>query len=579
MQATHMAEELTMSQKIAELCQDVAILRHALSVHSTMNNTDFVTSDTVPPSSLIQPEQHHSQDLQFSLYTASRAATEMIVSPESSSCGTSPSLSDSSRSPHKHWPNCDVEFYGTYTEKRNATARHLQFESSSKEISAPPAQHPVVHSGTKRARKYTSQSFLYSEETAKQTPTESQHSLPAITTPTTHAVQKARRFSRRELLLIKSIHIHKRQLIIKMGKMQTKKQQTLQELTEDQHKGPQEIVPPSNEIDDQGAAQQSTVGSSAESPAPASGTRAFTNKRVWILQNTADDSTSARPPCPKHFRASQHSHNNSTEVRNLKDPSHAYRSNNHATPFPIEQSSYRTPHRNVSRVFINDSKPSSCSSSSKQSRKAANDSLRKSVRRTKKECSFFNLGKCTAPNCKFAHNPLKVRICKQFLAGKVCADPECKLRHEADPHMMPACSFFLKGCCVRTNCPFLHVKLPVTTPACADFLAGFCPRGADCDLQHSFICVEWLCTGSCTQPECKLRHQLLLSKHPTSGGTDSEAEESDKNNSTTDPYSFSPSPVPEATADDEADEQGTLHTGVPPSPSPSPYPSLLSLLV
>eukprot|EP00955_Chlamydomonas_euryale_P056312 356376-Chlamydomonas_euryale.AAC.9 len=49
---------------------------------------------------------------------------------------------------------------------------------------------------------------------------------------------------------------------------------------------------------------------------------------------------------------------------------------------------------------------------------------------------------------------------------------------------MPECSFFQQGVCSAPDCPYLHVRLAPDTPLCEAFLSGYCPRGRECPRRH-----------------------------------------------------------------------------------------------
>ncbi|KXS95147.1 hypothetical protein AC578_5111 [Pseudocercospora eumusae] len=144
--------------------------------------------------------------------------------------------------------------------------------------------------------------------------------------------------------------------------------------------------------------------------------------------------------------------------------------------------------------------------------RAASHGKRPDNTKPKAQCEIFTKhGKCPyGPSCRFAHNPEKVAICKDFLYKTCPADANCDLSHETTYERVPACTHFLRGNCTKTACPYPHVNVSFDAPVCRPFATlGFCAKGVSCGDRHIFECPDYANNGHCANFEkgkCPLPH-------------------------------------------------------------------------
>lgn len=124
----------------------------------------------------------------------------------------------------------------------------------------------------------------------------------------------------------------------------------------------------------------------------------------------------------------------------------------------------------------------------------------------------YSLGSCPfGPHCRFAHDPNKVAICKDYQKSGHCPQGDyCDLSHEMTYHRVPACAFFLRGNCTNSACRYPHIHVSPAAPVCRAFAAlGFCAKGPDCDKRHVVECPDYANHGKCANREngrCTLPH-------------------------------------------------------------------------
>ncbi|KAI9749520.1 MAG: hypothetical protein M4579_006840 [Chaenotheca gracillima] len=112
------------------------------------------------------------------------------------------------------------------------------------------------------------------------------------------------------------------------------------------------------------------------------------------------------------------------------------------------------------------------------------------------------------PLCPYQHDPSKVGICKDFLQNGTCPTGDaCDLSHDPTPERVPACLHFLRGKCSNPNCRYAHVRVNPGAPVCASFAkVGFCGKGAECLERHVHECPDYANKGSCGNLKCRLPH-------------------------------------------------------------------------
>lgn len=90
--------------------------------------------------------------------------------------------------------------------------------------------------------------------------------------------------------------------------------------------------------------------------------------------------------------------------------------------------------------------------------------------------------------CSYKHNPNKVEICKKWLKGAECSGKKCYRQHILSAHIIPHCSHFAKGMCLKgSECRYTHVKVSKRADYCKEFMVdGFCDAGENCRKKH-----EW----------------------------------------------------------------------------------------
>ncbi|EXX69548.1 uncharacterized protein OCT59_025101 [Rhizophagus irregularis] len=107
-----------------------------------------------------------------------------------------------------------------------------------------------------------------------------------------------------------------------------------------------------------------------------------------------------------------------------------------------------------------------------------------------KQCTYFNkYGRCKDGDlCSYKHNPNKVEICKKWLKGAECSGKKCYRQHILSAHIIPHCSHFAKGMCLKgSECRYTHVKVSKRADYCKEFMVdGFCDAGENCRKKH-----EW----------------------------------------------------------------------------------------
>ncbi|WPG97981.1 CCCH zinc finger protein [Acrodontium crateriforme] len=130
----------------------------------------------------------------------------------------------------------------------------------------------------------------------------------------------------------------------------------------------------------------------------------------------------------------------------------------------------------------------------------------------REQCQHFTKnGNCPfGPNCRFAHDPSQVAICKDYLHGSCPRGDNCDLSHEATYHRVSACTHFLRGNCTNAACRYPHVHVSPAAPVCRPFAtSGFCAKGPGCDKRHVIECPNYANTGHCADREngnCQLPH-------------------------------------------------------------------------
>ncbi|KAI7407528.1 hypothetical protein KC332_g7860 [Hortaea werneckii] len=123
-----------------------------------------------------------------------------------------------------------------------------------------------------------------------------------------------------------------------------------------------------------------------------------------------------------------------------------------------------------------------------------------------------HLGSCPfGSRCRFAHDPHKVAICKDYLKSGMCPrGNNCDMSHEMTYHRVPACTFFLRGNCTNSACRYPHVNVSPAAPVCRSFATlGFCAKGPDCDKRHVVECPDYANHGFCADRDnglCYLPH-------------------------------------------------------------------------
>ncbi|KXT09379.1 hypothetical protein AC579_6425 [Pseudocercospora musae] len=144
--------------------------------------------------------------------------------------------------------------------------------------------------------------------------------------------------------------------------------------------------------------------------------------------------------------------------------------------------------------------------------RAASHGKRPDNAKPKAQCeNFTKHGKCPyGPSCRFAHDPEKVAICKDFLYKTCPAGANCDLSHDPTYERVPACTHFLRGNCTKTACPYPHVNVSFDAPVCRPFASlGFCAKGVSCGDRHVFECPDYANNGHCANVEkgkCPLPH-------------------------------------------------------------------------
>ncbi|KAK1819441.1 hypothetical protein LTR12_006142 [Friedmanniomyces endolithicus] len=137
--------------------------------------------------------------------------------------------------------------------------------------------------------------------------------------------------------------------------------------------------------------------------------------------------------------------------------------------------------------------------------------------------------------CRFAHDPDKVAICKDFLRTGTCAlGSNCDMSHEMTYHRVSACQYFLRGNCTKTACRYPHLFVSPAAPVCRAFATlGFCAKGPDCDKRHVLECPDHANHGFCAdhaKGKCSLPHPERASiirkaaKRQSKTGSDAESD-------------------------------------------------------
>ncbi|KAK0322881.1 hypothetical protein LTR54_003098 [Friedmanniomyces endolithicus] len=137
--------------------------------------------------------------------------------------------------------------------------------------------------------------------------------------------------------------------------------------------------------------------------------------------------------------------------------------------------------------------------------------------------------------CRFAHDPDKVAICKDFLrTGKCALGSNCDMSHEMTYHRVSACQYFLRGNCTKIACRYPHLFVSPAAPVCRAFATlGFCAKGSDCDKRHVLECPDHANHGFCAdhaKGECSLPHPERASiirkaaKRQSKTGSDAESD-------------------------------------------------------
>ncbi|TKA29354.1 hypothetical protein B0A54_16862 [Friedmanniomyces endolithicus] len=137
--------------------------------------------------------------------------------------------------------------------------------------------------------------------------------------------------------------------------------------------------------------------------------------------------------------------------------------------------------------------------------------------------------------CRFAHDPDKVAICKDFLRTSKCAlGSNCDMSHEMTYHRVSACQYFLRGNCTKIACRYPHLFVSPAAPVCRAFATlGFCAKGSDCDKRHVLECPDHANHGFCAdhaKGECSLPHPERASiirkaaKRQSKTGSDAESD-------------------------------------------------------
>ncbi|KAK0948254.1 hypothetical protein LTR29_000371 [Friedmanniomyces endolithicus] len=137
--------------------------------------------------------------------------------------------------------------------------------------------------------------------------------------------------------------------------------------------------------------------------------------------------------------------------------------------------------------------------------------------------------------CRFAHDPDKVVICKDFLRTGTCAlGSNCDMSHEMTYHRVSACQYFLRGNCTKSACRYPHLFVSPAAPVCRAFATlGFCAKGPDCDKRHVLECPDHANHGFCAvhaKGKCSLPHPERASiirkaaKRQSKTGSDAESD-------------------------------------------------------
>ncbi|XP_063701222.1 zinc finger CCCH domain-containing protein 3 [Culicoides brevitarsis] len=114
--------------------------------------------------------------------------------------------------------------------------------------------------------------------------------------------------------------------------------------------------------------------------------------------------------------------------------------------------------------------------------------LTKKLRKCNIPCPVYRrIGKClafTRGRCPKLHDPKYVDICSAALRKGGCTKIGCLMSHDLSLSKMPACKYYLQGCCVNDNCPYLHHKLNENVPICPEFAKGYCELAEKCEMRH-----------------------------------------------------------------------------------------------
>ncbi|SCU77623.1 LAFA_0A02586g1_1 [Lachancea sp. 'fantastica'] len=143
-------------------------------------------------------------------------------------------------------------------------------------------------------------------------------------------------------------------------------------------------------------------------------------------------------------------------------------------------------------------------------------------------CKFFaRLGVCTNSNCRFAHDPRTVSICRDFFTTGHCKyGDNCRLTHPpGNEYVLPDCPKHAVGECEfevgaeqefkiqkstepRKHCQYVHTKTRDSRyPICRQFAhIGYCYRGLSCLFPHLMKCPDAHYTQRCFLMHCKYPH-------------------------------------------------------------------------